>query len=78
MQRVSVLGGELRFLRTGQGPTPDVEYTARYFTDVVEKFLDVLDLRRVLLVGESIGASIGRARHAKKSSACRRHRQQPI
>jgi len=106
-QRVSVLGGELRFLRTGQGPTvlllhtlrtqleyfmpllraldpgleivapdlpghgrssaPDVEYTAQYFTDVVEKFLDALDLRRVLLVGESIGASIGLALGARRN-----------
>jgi pimeloyl-ACP methyl ester carboxylesterase len=106
-QRVSVLGGELRFLRTGQGPTvlllhplrtqleyfmplmrsldlgleivapdlpghgrssaPDVEYTAQYFTDVVEKFLDALDLRRVLLVGESIGASIGLALAARRN-----------
>ena len=104
-QRVRALGGELRFLRTGQGPTvvllhtlatqfeyfiplmraldrdleivapdlpghgrssaPDVEYTARYFTDVVEQFLDALDLRRVLLVGESIGASIGLALAAR-------------
>ena len=106
-QRVSVLGGELRFLRTGQGPTvlllhtlrtqleyfiplmrtldlgleivapdlpghgrssaPDVEYTAQYFTDVVEKFLDALDLTRVLLVGESIGASIGLALAARRN-----------
>ena len=106
-QRVCVLGEELRFLRTGQGPTvvllhtlrtqleyfmplmraldlgfeivapdlpghgqssaPDVEYTAQYFTDVVEKFLDALDLRRVLLVGESIGASIGLALGARRN-----------
>jgi pimeloyl-ACP methyl ester carboxylesterase len=106
-QRISVLGGELRFLRTGQGSTvlllhtlrtqleyfiplmrtldqdleivapdlpghgrssaPAVEYTARYFTDVVEKFLDALDLRRVLLVGESIGASIGLALAARRN-----------
>src|SRR2546428_6995149 len=106
-QRVSVLGGELRFLRTGQGPlvvllhtlrtqleyfiplmraldqdleivapdlpghgqssAPEVEYTARYFTDVVETFLDVLDLRRVLLVGESIGASIGLGLAARRN-----------
>jgi pimeloyl-ACP methyl ester carboxylesterase len=107
-QRVTVLGGEIRFLRTGQGPTvlllhtlrtqleyfiplmrtldagfdivapdlpghgrssaPRVEYTAAYFTDVVEKLLDALDLRRVLLVGESIGASIGLALAARGNS----------
>src|SRR3979490_3125793 len=98
-QHVSVLGGEIRFLRSGRGSTvvllhtlrtqleyfiplmraldedleivapdlpghgrssaPDLEYTAGFFTDAVENFLDALDLRRVLLVGESIGASIG-------------------
>src|SRR3989442_3328389 len=106
-QRVGVLGGEIRFLRTGRGPTvvllhtlrtqleyfiplmraldldleivapdlpghgrssaPDVEYTARFFTDVVEKFLDALDLRRVLIVGESIGASVGLALAARRN-----------
>ncbi len=105
-RRVTILGGEIRFLRTGLGPTvvllhtlrtqleyfmpllsalepdleivapdlpghgrsaaPDVEYTARYFTDVVEQFLDALDLSRVLLVGESIGASIGLALAARR------------
>jgi pimeloyl-ACP methyl ester carboxylesterase len=104
---VSVLGGEIRFLRTGRGPTvvllhtlrtqleyfiplmraldphleivapdlpghgrssaPDVEYTAGSFTDAVEKFLDALDLRPVLLVGESIGASIGLALAARRN-----------
>src|SRR6267143_1583606 len=106
-QRVNVLGGELRFLRIGQGPTvlllhtlrtqleyfiplmraldqdleivapdlpghgrssaPEVEYTAGYFTDVVEEFLDALNLSRVLLVGESIGASIGLALAARRN-----------
>src|SRR6267142_197553 len=106
-QRVRVLGGELRFQRTGLGPTvvllhtlrtqleyfiplmralgqdlevvapdlpghgrssaPQVEYTARYFTDAVEQFLDALDLMRVLLVGESIGASIGLALAARRN-----------
>src|SRR5882762_3464551 len=106
-QSVSVLGGEIRFLRTGRGPTvvllhtlrtqleyfiplmgaldhdleivapdlpghgrssaPQVEYTARYFTDAVEQFLDALGLMRVLLVGESIGASIGLALAARRN-----------
>jgi pimeloyl-ACP methyl ester carboxylesterase len=107
-QRVKIAGGEMRFLRTGRGPTvvllhtlrtqleyftalmgaldpyldlvapdlpghgrssaPPVEYTAGYFTGAVEQFLDQLDLRRVLLVGESIGASIGLALAARKNA----------
>jgi pimeloyl-ACP methyl ester carboxylesterase len=106
-RRISVLGSELRCLRTGRGPTvvllhtlrtqleyfvplmraldqdleivapdlpghgrssaPRVEYTAGYFTDVVERLLDTLNLSRVLLVGESIGASIGLALAARRN-----------
>jgi pimeloyl-ACP methyl ester carboxylesterase len=106
-QRISVLGAELRFLRSGRGPTvvllhtlrtqleyfvplmraldqeieivapdlpghgrssaPRVEYTAGFFTDVVERFLDALDLRRVILVGESIGASIALVLAARRN-----------
>jgi pimeloyl-ACP methyl ester carboxylesterase len=107
IHHIDVLGGEIRFLRSGRGPTivllhtlrtqleyfipllgvldpdleivaPDlpghgrsaatgVEYTARLFTDVVEAFLDALNLRRVLVVGESIGASIGLALAARSN-----------
>jgi pimeloyl-ACP methyl ester carboxylesterase len=42
----------------GHSSTPRVDYTAAYFTDTIEAFLDHLDLRGVLVVGESIGASI--------------------
>jgi pimeloyl-ACP methyl ester carboxylesterase len=103
----TVLGANLRFVRTGQGPTvvllhtlrtqveyfiplmralgedmeivaldlpghgrssaPRVEYTAAYFTDAVAEFLDALDLTRVLLFGESIGASIALALAARRN-----------
>jgi pimeloyl-ACP methyl ester carboxylesterase len=106
-QRLLIDAAELRFVRTGRGPTvvllhtlrtqleyfdsliraldhdfeivasdlpghgrssaPRVEYTARYFTDAIEQFLEALDLRRVLFVGESIGASIGLALAARKN-----------
>src|SRR6267378_5007962 len=102
---ITILGGELRLLRTGRGPTvvllhtlrtqleyfipliraldqdleivapdlpghgrssaPQGDYTAGYFTDAIEQFLDRLDLRSVLLVGESIGASIALALGAR-------------
>ena len=107
-QRTQILGADLRFLRSGRGPTivllhtlrtqleyfipllnalnqdfeivapdlpghgrssaPHVEYTAGYFTDAVEQFLEHLDLGRVLLVGESIGASIGLALAARRNN----------
>jgi pimeloyl-ACP methyl ester carboxylesterase len=52
----------------GRSSAPQVEYSAGYFTDAVEQFLDRLDLRRVLLVGESIGASIGLALAARRNN----------
>jgi pimeloyl-ACP methyl ester carboxylesterase len=52
----------------GRSSAPKVEYTAGYFTDGVEQFLDRLNLERVLLVGESIGASIGLALAARKNN----------
>jgi pimeloyl-ACP methyl ester carboxylesterase len=42
----------------GHSSAPAADYTAAYFIDTVEAFLDHLDLRDVLVVGESIGASI--------------------
>jgi pimeloyl-ACP methyl ester carboxylesterase len=51
----------------GRSSAPEVEYTARYFTDAVEAFLERLDLERVLLVGESIGASIGLGLAARRN-----------
>jgi pimeloyl-ACP methyl ester carboxylesterase len=43
----------------GESTAPPVDYTAGYFTDAVEGFLEQLELRDAVLVGESIGASIG-------------------
>jgi len=42
----------------GHSGAPVVKYTATYFTNTIEQFLDVCDLTDVVLVGESIGASI--------------------
>jgi pimeloyl-ACP methyl ester carboxylesterase len=43
----------------GESTAPPVDYTADYFTDAVEALLEQLELRNVLFLGESIGASIG-------------------
>jgi pimeloyl-ACP methyl ester carboxylesterase len=45
----------------GQSSAPPVEYTAEYFTDTIEQFLEASGLEDVLLAGESIGASIALA-----------------
>jgi pimeloyl-ACP methyl ester carboxylesterase len=50
----------------GRSTAPAVEYTATYFTDVVAAFLEACDVREVVLVGESIGASIGLALAARQ------------
>ena len=42
----------------GHSSAPAVEYTAEYFTNSIEQFLDSCDLKDAVLVGESIGASI--------------------
>jgi pimeloyl-ACP methyl ester carboxylesterase len=49
----------------GQSTAPRVAYTQEYFTGAIELLLDALDLKSVLLVGESIGASIGLALAAR-------------
>src|SRR5262249_30813824 len=38
----------------GRSSAPDVEYTAAYFTDTIADFLEAFDLKRVVIVGESI------------------------
>ena len=43
----------------GESTAPPADYTANYFTDAVEGFLERLELRDAVVVGESIGASIG-------------------
>jgi pimeloyl-ACP methyl ester carboxylesterase len=42
----------------GHSSAPGVEYSAAYFTNAVEQFLEACDLQDTVLVGESIGASI--------------------
>jgi pimeloyl-ACP methyl ester carboxylesterase len=53
----------------GHSGAPAVDYTAAYFTDAVEALLDSLGVADVIVVGESIGASIGlglAARHCSR------------
>jgi pimeloyl-ACP methyl ester carboxylesterase len=50
----------------GRSSAPDVEYTAAYFTDTIADFLEACDVKRVVIVGESIGGSIGLALAARK------------
>jgi pimeloyl-ACP methyl ester carboxylesterase len=52
----------------GRSTAPRVEFTATYFADAVAEFLEVIDLKDAILVGESIGASIGLALAARKHS----------
>jgi pimeloyl-ACP methyl ester carboxylesterase len=52
----------------GHSGAPAVDYSASYFTSTVEAFLDSLNVVDAIVVGESIGASIGlglAARHSK-------------
>jgi pimeloyl-ACP methyl ester carboxylesterase len=56
----------------GGSSAPRVDYTAAYFTDSVERFLDALDVCDAVVVGESIGASIAlglAARHHERVSS---------
>jgi pimeloyl-ACP methyl ester carboxylesterase len=52
----------------GRSSAPVVDYTATYFTDTIAGFLEACDLRRVTIVGESIGASIGLGLAARRNS----------
>jgi pimeloyl-ACP methyl ester carboxylesterase len=49
----------------GESSAPRANYTADYFTDAVEHALEECDLRGAVVVGESIGASIGLALAAR-------------
>jgi pimeloyl-ACP methyl ester carboxylesterase len=42
----------------GHSSAPAVDYTAGYFTEVVERFLDQSDVRDAIVVGDSIGATV--------------------
>jgi pimeloyl-ACP methyl ester carboxylesterase len=53
----------------GHSSAPAVDYTASYFTDAVEALLDDISVIDAVVVGESIGASIGlglAARHCSR------------
>jgi len=53
----------------GHSGAPAVDYTASYFTTAVEALLDYLNVVDAIVVGESIGASIGlslAARHCSR------------
>ena len=53
----------------GHSSAPAVDYTASYFTNAVEALLDNLNVADAIVVGESIGASIGlglAARHCSR------------
>ena len=53
----------------GHSGAPAADYTAAYFTDAAEALLDSLGLADAIVVGESIGASIGlglAARHCSR------------
>ena len=43
----------------GESSAPPVDYTAGYFTDEVEGFLETCDITAAIVAGDSIGASIG-------------------
>ncbi len=43
----------------GRSSAPRVEHTATYFTDATAEFLEACDLKDAVLVGESIGGSVG-------------------
>jgi pimeloyl-ACP methyl ester carboxylesterase len=51
----------------GRSAAPPVNYTAMYFTDAIERFLDVADVRDATIVGESIGGSIALGLAARKN-----------
>jgi len=51
----------------GHSAAPAVEYTATYFTDAAERFLDATDLHHVVLVGESIGGAIALGLAARRN-----------
>ena len=55
----------------GHSGAPGVDYTAGYFSDTVEQFLARIDLHDVILVGESIGATIALTLAAGRSPRVR-------
>lgn len=51
----------------GRSGAPRVEFTAGYFTDAAERFLEVCGLQEAVIVGESIGASIALGLAARRN-----------
>ena len=49
----------------GQSSAPRADYTAAYFTDAVEAFLDAAGIRGAVVAGESIGGAIALALAAR-------------
>jgi len=49
----------------GRSSAPPTDYNAAYFTEAVEGFLDATDIRRAIVVGESIGGAIALALAAR-------------
>src|SRR5262249_10583623 len=43
----------------GRSAAPRAVYTADYFTDAVQSFLEQIDIRDAIVVGDSIGGTIG-------------------
>jgi pimeloyl-ACP methyl ester carboxylesterase len=52
----------------GRSSAPRVDYTAGYFTGVVEQFVAQIDMHDAVLVGESIGATIALALAARRNA----------
>jgi pimeloyl-ACP methyl ester carboxylesterase len=55
----------------GESAAPNVDYTAAYFTDAVEGFLEAADIKDVIVAGDSIGASIGLLLAARRNPRVR-------
>lgn len=55
----------------GESAAPPVDYTAAYFTDAVEGFLDACDISDAIVAGDSIGASIGLLLAARRNPRVR-------
>ena len=55
----------------GESDAPPVDYTAGYFTDAVEEFLEACDINGAIVAGDSIGASIGLLLAARRNPRVR-------
>jgi pimeloyl-ACP methyl ester carboxylesterase len=55
----------------GESSAPPVDYTAGYFTDEVEGFLETCDITDAIVAGDSIGASIGLLLAARRNPRVR-------